>query len=630
MKNNEIAIFSVSKTITQRISNVLIERKIDIPVYENHYSDVVDKARELIQGGTKILISRGGTAALLRSNLSIPVVEISHDLHGIYRILQEARKKSQKIAAVGFPQFCNVLRHYQNMTNDEFKICQVYNHYDIETVVKTLADNDYKLVIGGLTVAEMAKKYDLHVIMGDTDNISIEQALDAAASMLRYINAEGMKLAMSWSALNQLREGVMCLDQSGEIININAQGFSLFQCNVGDKIFKKEAFKGIFGSIINELNIKEHVLEINGETVNLAVKHFSGKHSFYTIITGYKAERIGCSSSSGVRKNGNKGFTTTYSFADIIGDSPVMASVVSQAKIYAAHDLPVHILGDTGTGKELFAQSIHHASPLSTGPFIAINCAAIPETLLESELFGYADGAFTNARRGGKPGIFEMAMNGTVFIDEISEAPPAVQIKLLRILQEKQFYRVGGETLISVNFRLITASNKDLSVLVAEGKFRQDLWYRINILELRLPALRERTGDVMLIISSLLARQEKSLRFTDESVNYLNSYPWPGNIRELQATIFRLIVLHNEGVVDVDSLQSLCCLSSASSAGEVVPAPLTSGVDLLKKQEQKLIASVMKETDGDRTRAAVILGISPTTLWRKIKTYGIGGDPPYS
>lgn len=623
MKNNEIAIFSVSKTITQRISNVLIERKIDVPVYEYHFSDVVEKAQQLIQGGTKILISRGGTAALLRSNLNIPVVEIAHDLHGIYRILQEARKKSQKIAAVGFPQFCNVLRHYQNMTDDAFKICQVYNHNDIENVVKNLADNDYQLVIGGLTVAEMAKKYDLNVIMGDTDNISIEQALDVAASMLKYINSESMKLAMSWSALNQSREGVMCLDQSGEIININARGFSLFQCNIGDKIFKKEAFKGIFASIINELDVKEHALEIDGETVHLAVKHFSHKHGFYTIITGIRPEQTGWSASRGTKKSDNKGFSTTWSFADIIGRSPVMEVAIEQAKIYATHDLPVNILGDTGTGKELFAQSIHHASPRRAEPFIAINCAAIPETLLESELFGYADGAFTNARRGGKPGIFEIAMNGTVFIDEISESPLAVQIKLLRILQEKRFSRVGGDTLINANFRLITASNKDLGAQVAAGEFRQDLWYRINILELRLPALKERSGDVMLIIASLLEKQEKSLSFTDEAMNFLNSYTWPGNIRELQAAIFRLLVLHQVNVVDVDVLKSLCHLSP--SANEEAVTPLTGEVDLLKKQEQKLIGSVMKQTDGDRAKAAVILGISPTTLWRKMKEYGVEG-----
>lgn len=300
-----------------------------------------------------------------------------------------------------------------------------------------------------------------------------------------------------------------------------------------------------------------------------------------------------------------------------------MEAAIAQANIYAAHDLPVNILGDTGTGKEVFAQSIHHASSRSAEPFIAINCAAIPETLLESELFGYADGAFTNARRGGKPGIFEMAMNGTVFIDEISEAPLAVQIKLLRILQEKRFSRVGGDALISANFRLITASNKDLGSQVAAGEFRQDLWYRINVLELRLPALKERTGDVMLIIASLLEKQEKSLSFTDEAVNFLNNYTWPGNIRELQAAVFRLVVLFNHTVVDVDDLQSLCHLSPSSREATVVP--LTGEVDLLKKQEQTLIGSVMRQTEGDRARAAVILGISPTTLWRKMKEYGVEG-----
>ncbi|MDU7135091.1 MAG: sigma 54-interacting transcriptional regulator, partial [Enterobacteriaceae bacterium] len=243
--------------------------------------------------------------------------------------------------------------------------------------------------------------------------------------------------------------------------------------------------------------------------------------------------------------------------------------------------------------------------------------------LLESELFGYADGAFTNARRGGKPGIFEMAMNGTVFIDEISEAPLPVQIKLLRILQEKRFSRVGGDSLINARFRLITASNKELGAQVAAGEFRQDHWYRINVLTLQLPALRERTGDVMLIIEDLLAKHNKALSFTDEAVDFLNSYAWPGNIRELQAVILRLIVLFDMHVVDVDALQSLCHMSVSADDEDIVPQP--GDVDLLKKQEQKLIGAVMKRTGGDKSQAAVMLGISPTTLWRKMKEYGVEG-----
>lgn len=627
MNNNEIVIFSVSRTITQRIMNVLIERKLDIPVYEFRYSDVLDKAHEMIQSGTKIIISRGGTAALLRSNITIPVIEIAHDFHGVYRILQEANSKSQKIAAVGFPQFCSALRHYQNMTNEEFKICQVYNHHDIENVIKNLSENNYHTVIGGLTVAEMAQKYNLNAIMGDTDNISIEQAINESHSLLKYINRENSKLIMSHSALNQAREGIMCIDQLGEIININAAGVELFQCQAGDKLFKKEAFKEIYASIINELDIKEQAIDINGVTIHISVRHFSNPKISYAVITGLSQESSLWQNSIS-KKSKLRGFSTTWSFDDIIGQSPAIRDVIKKAKLCARHELPIHILGDTGTGKELFAQSIHNHSARSHSPFIAINCAAIPEGILESELFGYADGAFTSARKGGKPGVFEMAMNGTVFIDEISEAPLSVQVKLLRVLQEKQFSRLGGDTLITADFRLITASNKDLRQLVASGEFRQDLYYRINILELSLPALRQRPGDIMLLIQHLLYQQGKQITFTPDAVDFLHRYSWPGNIRELQAVIYRLIVL-----LDIDRVSKDVLLQIGQIApddyNESSHFPAT-GVasdetDLLKKQEKRLITHVIEKTDGDRTKASVMLGISPTTLWRKLKQHNISG-----
>ncbi|HCI6553214.1 TPA: sigma 54-interacting transcriptional regulator [Klebsiella quasipneumoniae subsp. quasipneumoniae] len=627
MKNNEIVIFSVSSTITQRIINVLIERKLEIPVYEFRYSDVLNKANEMIQSGTRIIISRGGTAALLRNNIPIPVIEIAHDFHGVYRILQEAKNTSQKIAAIGFPQFCRALRHYQSMTNDEFKICQVYNHHDIENVIKNLSENDYHMVIGGLTVAEMAKKYNLNVIEGDADNNSIEQAINEAHGLLKYINRENLKLVMSHAALNQSREGIMCVDQLGEIIHINAIGMTLFQCQVGDKLFKKEVFKDIYASMINESNVKEQAIEINGTLVSLSVRHFSNRHNSYAVITGLSQESTLWQQTTS-KKSHLRGYATSYSFDNIIAQSPIMHQVIQKARLCAQHELPVHILGDTGTGKELFAQSIHHVSARSHGPFVALNCAAIPESLLESELFGYAEGAFTNARKGGKPGVFEMATNGTVFIDEISEAPLSVQVKLLRVLQEKQFSRLGGDTLLSADFRLITASNKDLGQLVASGEFRQDLYYRINILELQLPSLRERPEDIMVLIHHLLQQQNKHLTFTADAVNCLQNYDWPGNIRELQAVIYRLIVLLDGNTVNKEVLQQISHLSPAchQSVSLVSDHTLVADEsDLLKKQEKQLIASVIEKTDGDRTRASAILGISPTTLWRKLKQHNISG-----
>lgn len=221
-----------------------------------------------------------------------------------------------------------------------------------------------------------------------------------------------------------------------------------------------------------------------------------------------------------------------------------------------------------------------------------------------------------------------MAMNGTVFIDEISEAPLSVQVKLLRVLQEKQFSRLGGDTLITADFRLITASNKDLRQLVANGEFRQDLYYRINILELTLPALRQRPGDIMLLIQHLLHQQDKQITFTPDAVDILHSYRWPGNIRELQAVIYRLIVL-----LDIDRVNKEILLQvsqiTPDDHQQLAHSPAVSvssdETDLLKKQEKQLITSVIEKTDGDRTRASVMLGISPTTLWRKLKQHNISG-----
>ncbi|WP_347254261.1 sigma 54-interacting transcriptional regulator [Leminorella grimontii] len=619
MGKNEIVIFSVSLRITQRISTLLAERKLQIPVYELNYFDVLDKANELIKNGTKIIISRGGTADLLRNNVSIPIVEISHNFYGIYRTLKEAREKSHKIAAVGFPRFCDMLKHYQSLTNEEFKICQVYNHADIENVIRQLSEENYRLVIGGLTVAEKAKKYGLGVVMGDTDNISIEQALNEAFSFLKYIREENEKLLISNAALNQTREGILCIDESGEIKRINAKGVDIFKCNAGENIFRKPHFEPIHNSIINEVELKDHPVEIHGETVFLNLRHVKNRQNFYTILSGNRSDSAFILNGKAGGKLSPKSFLVKYGFSDIVGSSKPLMHAVDLAKTYAKFDFPVHIYGETGTGKELFAQSIHGESARKNEPFIAINCAALPESILESELFGYVDGAFTSARKGGKVGIFELARNGTVFIDEISEAPLSVQIKLLRVLQEKSFTRLGGESLISTDFRLITASNKDLSPLVVSGAFREDLFYRINILNLNLPGLCERRDDVMAIIYALLAQSGRELSFTDAAIACLKEYAWPGNVRELQAVVYRLLVLAERDVVDREDLYRYGKMARSDASASASLAIDADATDLLRKNEQHLIREVMALTAGDRVKASAILGISPSTLWRKTK-----------
>lgn len=233
----------------------------------------------------------------------------------------------------------------------------------------------------------------------------------------------------------------------------------------------------------------------------------------------------------------HKGHHAKYTFDDVLGDSAAIRRSVSIARRMAANDLPVLLIGETGTGKELFAHAVHNASPRSNGPFVALNCAAMPENLLESELFGYEDGAFTGARRGGKPGMFEFAHGGTLFLDEVEGMSPALQIKLLRVLQEREIMRVGGNQIISVNVRIVAATNEDLEQRVEEGSFRRDLYYRLNTLPVLIPPLRERGEDLFLLIEHFQARLGARFRLSEEVRAVLASHQWRGNIRELRNVV---------------------------------------------------------------------------------------------
>ena len=233
----------------------------------------------------------------------------------------------------------------------------------------------------------------------------------------------------------------------------------------------------------------------------------------------------------------HKGYRAKYTFDDVVGQSPAIRKCVSILKKMSLTPLPVLLIGETGTGKELFAHAVHNASPRSSGPFVAINCAAMPESLLESELFGYEEGAFTGARKGGKPGLFEFAHKGTLFLDEVEGMSPALQVKLLRVLQEREIMRVGGNRIISVDVRVVSATNENLEKRVEEGSFRRDLYYRLNTLPVLIPPLREREGDLMLLLDSFRKKIGASFTLSPEAERLLLSHSWRGNIRELRNVV---------------------------------------------------------------------------------------------
>ena len=310
---------------------------------------------------------------------------------------------------------------------------------------------------------------------------------------------------------------------------------------------------------------------------------------------------------------------------DIIGSSPVMVRLMTTVAQVAASEATVMVTGESGTGKELVAAAIHHNSPRKAGPFVKVNCAAITETLLESELFGHEKGAYTGAERR-KEGRFVQADGGTLFLDEVGEMPVSMQVKLLRVLQERELTRVGGEQVISVDVRMVVATNRDLAQMVKAGAFREDLYYRLNVVELKTPSLRERREDIPLLAAHFLKhfaeKNRKTVkRFTPRAMDLLIRYSWPGNVRELMNTIERAVVLAPADCLDEDDFSVLA--PDGQAGGRAVgDAGIPPDVPL-EQIEREAIVSTLTSAKGNKSEAARRLGITRKTLREKLKRYGL-------
>lgn len=319
------------------------------------------------------------------------------------------------------------------------------------------------------------------------------------------------------------------------------------------------------------------------------------------------------------------GYKARFTFNDIIGEDPLFKDVINHAKIAASTSLNILILGESGTGKEVVAQSIHNASPLRYGPFIAVNCGALPRELIGSELFGYEEGAFTGAKKGGSPGKFELANNGTLFLDEIGDMPLELQVMLLRVIEERVITRLGGHRELPVNVRLITATNKNMRRLLSKGLFRQDLYYRLNVVSLQIPPLRQKKGDIAILANYIIKTHSKKVgkevvALSPHALSELENYSWPGNIRELENVIERALVFSSGSALQIDSLSTL--IDSEKISDDL----------LIQKQETKLphkcgekdlIINTLTGCDGNISKASHILGITRATLYRRLRDYDI-------
>lgn len=423
------------------------------------------------------------------------------------------------------------------------------------------------------------------------------------------------------SLIDNMSKGIIMVDANGIIRNIN---------NLGADIFNKEKLEVIGKSIENIVpDFKNILMILEGEREykrEIKLKHFCQYKTVLTFkVIKFRDKVIGTlilmQEEKEIERVKNTG--AFYNFDDIIGESAAIKNVITNCKIISNSPSTVLIQGESGTGKEILAQAIHNYSHRRNNNFVAINCGAIPENIIESELFGYEDGTFTGGKKGGKKGKFELAHEGTLFLDEIGEMPIDMQVKLLRVLQEGRITRLGGDKEIPVDVRVIAATNRDLKEEIKKGKFREDLYYRLCVIPVVLPPLRERRGDVTRLIQFFLRvkalKIDKSVPTLDEGLyESLIHYNWPGNIRELENCI--------ENIVNLGGKISFDLFSKDQTATDVDDAgddELQISTCNLEEIEKRVIEKAIKLYDKNMTKVAGALGISRNTLYLKVKKYGI-------
>ncbi|MED1791069.1 sigma-54 interaction domain-containing protein [Brevibacillus nitrificans] len=404
------------------------------------------------------------------------------------------------------------------------------------------------------------------------------------------------------SVLDAVHEGIIATDALGNITVMNAEAEKILKLSTHESIGKR--VQDVLPEFQVHMVLESHVEAVNQLTPfrNLyllvsQVPMMLDGHVLGLVISFQDVTKVQQLEQEIRKKSTQLGLMTKYSFDHIIGCSPSTQANKLVAMKLAESDFTILITGENGTGKEVFAQAIHQHSIRRDGPFVPVNFAGLTESLVESELFGYEEGSFTGARKGGKMGLFELAHNGTIFLDEIGDAPLSIQASLLRVLQERQVMRVGGHRVIPVNVRVIAATNRNLVEMIQRGTFREDLYYRLNVLPLKIPALRDRGEDIMVLINYFLQKKNKVLTFSPDVEELLLKYSWPGNIRELENFIHYAVVIAEGNRVELCHLPEQILLAASSAAMPSEPEDLDATINFLSRHgalhEYKSILQVL-------------------------------------
>ena len=632
---NDICVMAPTLQLAEK-AEMLIKQEnyqnIDVVVAASGRQETVKCAQTLAAAGAEIIITRKGTRRIVEEVTNLKVVSLNNSLSDYLWMLKE-----RGLHTPGLIAFFS----YDPMSSDILQMCEMLEVQTKNYIFKSFADcrgcveralkDGAGFSVGGAWTDPWAKRLGLPHVIVENSVETILNALESATQLRRVQVEEAEKQClfktqseMYQAVLDFTHDAILAIDENGRIQVLNPPAERIMGCRAADSVGQpvEAVLPNTLLPDVLESGEKQldQIMQIHQTLCNTNRIPILVDGQRRGVVATFQDVKQLQNSEQKIRlKLHEKGLVAKYAFNDILGDSPAIRSTIQIARSYAASRASVLILGETGTGKELFAQSIHNASDRRDGPFVAINCAAVSNSLLESELFGYEAGSFTGASRGGREGVFELAHGGTLFLDEIGEIPRETQVELLRVLQDKEIRRVGGSRVIPVDVRIIAATNKDLLQETVEGRFREDLYYRLDVLDLKLPPLRERGDDVKILGLHLFRQlpggkdpimQSQFLYLLEQA----GPYQWYGNIRELQNFVERAnILMRNAGASSVTVSDIL------RRRAEPAPEPCQE----TESRDRRAIEAALHNHPGSMADAARSLGCSRQTLWRKMKKYGI-------
>lgn len=643
--NSPICIIAPTEKLEKRAVDIVANKEENISVYRTSLDNTPNLARELTEKGTEIIISRRGALKSISHFVNVPLVGIKTMVSDYIIPLQEAKNKNGLIAFFVYGNdIPPEIKPLCEMLNINYKIFSFIDESSCAKQVEIAMVEGAVFGIGGGVSEAYASRFGLEYTVIESSEDTIHSAIESAKQLLAITYREkkkqeelSIRLERYENAFNYTHDAIIAIDDKGIIDVLNEKAKNIIPV-------KRDQYSGLDIKDVLPTTQMTQVLHSGKKKLNdlMKIGNTYVSTNRLPIIVNNQVKGVVATFQDIKEIQNNeveirvrmheKGLIAKYSFEDIIGSSKPMEYAKRVAKSYANANSTILITGESGTGKELFAHSVHKESKRKSAPFVAINCASIPQNLLESELFGYEEGAFTGALKGGKQGVFELAHKGTIFLDEIGDIPVETQISLLRVIQEKEVRRIGSNKVTPVDIRIITATNKNLLMEVKNGNFREDLYYRLNVLNIAIPPLRDRKDDVETIAMSILYElagldfpvYSKKLK---DILDICKEYNWPGNVRELHNFIERTYVLLLNQADPDTLLQPAYELVSQEKLVDYSMLQESSSQTLtdtsLEEWEKQIILQCLRRHRLNVTKAAAEIGCSRSTLYRKISKYNI-------